>query len=260
MSVDSVYSTAYGTGAAVSTASTKSTNINAVYEDENETPTVEMFLQLMIAQMQNQDPMNPVDNTQYVTQMSQIASMQQMQELAYYSRSNFVMSLVGKEVTVAQAQIGGNYNNITGAVEKISLVDGEYVVTVNGQQFELKQISQISDKKTVEDSTITGLSMEAVDVSPNSVVIAWQTPSIQQDADAANYRYTLYYSTSDSMDTLHDVTQAQKADVVNEKGVNQGTITGLSQDTLYYANVVRTSPDGTQKVYKKLSFITPTAV
>jgi flagellar basal-body rod modification protein FlgD len=36
-----------------------------------------MFLQLLVAQLQNQDPSNPADSTQFVTQLAQFQTMEQ---------------------------------------------------------------------------------------------------------------------------------------------------------------------------------------
>lgn len=54
---------------------------DAVFTDKADNGvSVDDFLNLMVAQLQNQDFMNPVDDTQYVTQLAQFATMQQMQE------------------------------------------------------------------------------------------------------------------------------------------------------------------------------------
>jgi flagellar basal-body rod modification protein FlgD len=39
--------------------------------------TEDMFLQLLVAQLQNQDPTNPADSTQFVTQLAQFQTMEQ---------------------------------------------------------------------------------------------------------------------------------------------------------------------------------------
>ena len=39
--------------------------------------TESMFLQLLVAQLQNQDPTNPADSTQFVTQLAQFQTMEQ---------------------------------------------------------------------------------------------------------------------------------------------------------------------------------------
>ena len=41
-------------------------------------PTEQMFLQLLVAQLQNQDPMNPTDSTQFVSQLAQFSELEQV--------------------------------------------------------------------------------------------------------------------------------------------------------------------------------------
>lgn len=41
-------------------------------------PSEEMFLQLLVAQLQNQDPMNPADSTQFVSQLAQFSELEQV--------------------------------------------------------------------------------------------------------------------------------------------------------------------------------------
>jgi flagellar basal-body rod modification protein FlgD len=36
-----------------------------------------MFMQLLVAQLENQDPMNPADGTQFVTQLAQLQQLEQ---------------------------------------------------------------------------------------------------------------------------------------------------------------------------------------
>ena len=92
---------------------------DAVFTDDSDNGvSVDDFLNLMVAQLQNQDFMNPVDDTQYVTQLAQFATMQQMQELATYMKTNYVMSLVGKEVTAARFSVSGELQQETGRVAK----------------------------------------------------------------------------------------------------------------------------------------------
>lgn len=116
-------------------------------QDGNKELTGEDFLQLMIQQLQNQDFMNPVDDTQYLTQMAQFTTMQQMQELAAYSKQNYVLSLVGQTVTAAKFKLNGEVEKITGPITKISLVDNEYQLYIGDQQFSLSQIMELGAGK-----------------------------------------------------------------------------------------------------------------
>jgi len=41
-------------------------------------PTQETFLKLLVAQMKNQDPMNPTDSTQFISQLAQFSELEQV--------------------------------------------------------------------------------------------------------------------------------------------------------------------------------------
>jgi flagellar basal-body rod modification protein FlgD len=59
-----------GSGAA-SSASSQTSQTSATEINKN------MFLQLLVAQLQNQDPLNPTDSTQFVTQLAQFQQLEQ---------------------------------------------------------------------------------------------------------------------------------------------------------------------------------------
>jgi flagellar basal-body rod modification protein FlgD len=42
------------------------------------TPDKQMFLQLLVSQIKNQDPLNPVDGTQFVSQLAQFSQLEQL--------------------------------------------------------------------------------------------------------------------------------------------------------------------------------------
>ena len=127
---------------------------NAVFTDEKEKAlSVNDFLTLMVSQLKNQDFMDPVDDTQYVTQLAQFATMQQMEELGTYMKTNYVMSLVGKNVTAANISVSGELQKETGPVQKVSLVNNEYSIYVNGKKFSLEKIMEVHDGTTTNTGT-----------------------------------------------------------------------------------------------------------
>lgn len=150
--------------------STANSVYNAVFSNkDNSAIEVSDFLQLMITQMTNQDFTNPADDTQYLTQMAQFATMSQMTELAEYSKQNYLMSLLGKEATVSKYTIGGGATSDTGTISSVSLVSGEYTVTVNDKTYTLDQIMQLhsgasSDSTTKPDEETDDTEQEASDV------------------------------------------------------------------------------------------------
>ena len=237
--------------------------IKAVYEDESKkSVSIDNFLQMMIAQIQNQDPMNPIDDTQYVTQLAQFATMQQMQELAYYSRSNFVMGLVGKDVTVAKTGIGGKVEKITGPVEKISLVNNEYSIYVDGKPFALNQIMEIhpavaSGDSGAQEEVITQYGLALVETTPTSATVSWDVPTEEEDSDAARLRYSVYYSKSDEFDTVKQVKRGTLVGKANTTNISEMIIEDLEPGITYYVNVIMTDTAGNSYVYKKQAVTTP---
>lgn len=232
------------------------TTVDTPYEDSKEGVNVQDFLQLMIAQLKNQDFTNPVDDTQYVTQLAQFATMQQMQELAYYSKTNYAMGLVGKSVSVASYSLGGTVNKDFGPVEKVSLVNNEYLVTVNGKSYKLNQIMSVgSGSPLVEGETKqTPILLKK---GPDSASIRWEPPTANE-VDQTGFTYSVYYSTSDKFDTLDEVKKGTKAGDVEAGKETIYDIKNLEPGKTYYVNIVAKTTAGKETVYKKLVFETPT--
>lgn len=137
---------------------------NAVFEDKKSSAIdTDSFLALIVAQMTNQDFMNPMDDTQMVTQMVQMNTMQMMQEMANQTKTSYVMGMVGKTVTAARINVSGELLKETGPVQKVTLTNNEFAVYVNGKRFTLEQIMEIGAStealggasETDTDSTLT---------------------------------------------------------------------------------------------------------
>ncbi|NLW78173.1 MAG: hypothetical protein GXY32_02015 [Ruminococcaceae bacterium] len=234
--------------------------VNTPYEDSNTAGVkVEDFLQLMIAQLTNQDFMDPVDDTQYVTQLAQFATMQSMQELSHYSQTNYVTSLVGKSVTVASYGLGGAVNKETGLVTKVDLSGDEYTVTVNGKTFTLSQIMNIADPNTtVPQSDLDGaekLTPYVNNVTESSIALRWDAP-VSDAAQAKDLTYDVYYTTNDALDfnEINGVKRGEKA-ATGLLDPNY-TITGLEAGKTYFINIVVTNKAGEQAIYKSTTQIT----
>lgn len=148
-------------------------DIDAVYADAKErNVSVDDFLQLMIAQLSNQDFMNPTDDSEFLTQMAQFSSMQQMQELAGYSKSNYMMSLLGKEVTLSKVSLGGNAIQMTGIVEKVSLNDEALKIFVEGASYDLSQIVSVQNQENIGSAMSEDLFKAVSDIEAESEAVA----------------------------------------------------------------------------------------
>lgn len=124
-------------------------------DKQNGDLSVDDFYTLLLAEMTNQDPLEPTSNTEFISQMATFTSMRSQQDALYYSNASYASSLVGKTVLVATAS-GSKLNTITGVVSNINLSGTNFTVTVNGKEYDLKNIMKIvSDKDTSSETTST---------------------------------------------------------------------------------------------------------
>jgi flagellar basal-body rod modification protein FlgD len=89
------------------------------------------FLQLLTTQLQNQDPLNPMDDTQSVAELAQFSAVQATTSLndSFSSfESNFSVmqsaGLLGKTVSAQSTDSSGNVSTVTGTVKTISVING----------------------------------------------------------------------------------------------------------------------------------------
>lgn len=108
----------------------------------------ETFLTLLVAEMTNQDPLEPTSNTEFITQMAQFSQLQYLQDSSSYSMSNYASSLVGKTVTVSKMD-GAEKVETSGVVTEVKKIGDEFKIVVNGVDFDLKNIQAIADTNTV---------------------------------------------------------------------------------------------------------------
>lgn len=109
------------------------------------------FLSLLVAEMTNQDPMEPTSNTEFVTQMAQFTSLQYSKDAATYSQSNYASSLVGKTVTASKMD-GSKQVTKTGVVQSVMKNGDKYTLKIDGVSFELSNITSISETASSDNS------------------------------------------------------------------------------------------------------------
>src|SRR3954466_10589631 len=103
-----------------------------------------LFLKLMVEQMSHQDPMNPTDGDQWLAQMAQFNSVEQLGHLVTANSQSQAVGLLGKTVTYTDAGDDGGSVNVTGTVEKVSMSKSGPTLTIGGQAgVLLTSISQV---------------------------------------------------------------------------------------------------------------------
>ncbi len=108
-------------------------------EADTDTASKEEFLTLLVTQLQNQDPLDPMKNEDFVAQLAQFNSLEQMINLNESMESQLVLqtlssasNLLGKEVSaISSVDSEEGYTAVTGTVESVWLEEGAVVLRVN---------------------------------------------------------------------------------------------------------------------------------
>ena len=171
------------------------TQYNAVFTTKNDNATLSQddFMKLMITELTNQDFNNTMDTSQMVNQMTQFSNMQAMQEMLSFSRTSYAMSLVGKTVTASRYTVGGELDTTTGKIDKVSLVDNEYVFYIGSKRYTLEQIMSVQDSASASTVDPTKFSISSSDATENTVRLNWEVPSEDEVPYRSCYRRVRLY-------------------------------------------------------------------
>ncbi|WRS26691.1 flagellar hook capping FlgD N-terminal domain-containing protein [Oscillospiraceae bacterium MB08-C2-2] len=101
------------------------------------------FFKLLVAQMTNQDMMNPVNDTEFIAQMAQFTALQGIQSIQQQQLSSYAASYVGKSVTIADTEKNGDLKTIAGVVESVTFYDGSPRLIVGGKSYDLYKVMEI---------------------------------------------------------------------------------------------------------------------
>jgi flagellar basal-body rod modification protein FlgD len=142
-----------------STAATNSATTAANVYSSTQTEPIQLpqqmlgqadFLKLLVAQLSAQDPMNPVSNTDFAAQMAQFSTLQTTQTM----QTNMAAVQAGTGLLVANGLLGKTVNlrtsngqTVTGVVDTVQYQSGNPTITVNGQVYDLSQVTSVSQSQ-----------------------------------------------------------------------------------------------------------------
>lgn len=108
------------------------------------------FLNLMMKQLQYQDPMDPVSNTEFIAQQAQFSQLETTNTMSSNIANNNgvsqALSLVGKTVTLTDPN--NKDKTITGVVSDASINGKDSAITVNKKSYALSSLKSVSQTAT----------------------------------------------------------------------------------------------------------------
>ncbi len=109
------------------------------------------YVKLLVTQLQNQNPLEPLDNKDMTAQLAQFSQLQQVEKLNMSFgkmlesvQRSYASSLIGKEVSFRTTAADGSIEMGTGDVEEVAIGDaGQIILTVDNQRVDLADVLAI---------------------------------------------------------------------------------------------------------------------
>lgn len=140
-------------------SSTQKANGNEMGQD--------MFLQLLVAQMQYQDPLEPTSNTEWVAQMATFSMVESLNGMKDSMAEQSANDLVGKYVILNTTNGDGDATYVKGKVDYVTKVNGETKLSVNDQLYGLETLDTVADEEYYNGSVLANELHQMIQLLPS---------------------------------------------------------------------------------------------
>ena len=139
---------------------------------KSNTLNMENFLSLLVAEMQNQDPLEPTSNSDYMAQMATFSQVEATSEMNERVLSQTASNLIGKAVIVKTDTNSTGYAG--GIVNGWQEIDGIVYLGINGNLYDINDVDQVIDRITMK----SGIIVEALQVAAKLIQTIRQSKGI----------------------------------------------------------------------------------
>lgn len=129
------------------------------------------FLQLLVAQMKYQDPLQPTSNTEYISQYAQFSQVEQMNNMAASMDLQRASQLVGKNVYVKTTTESGETKYIQGKVDYVVYENNKAYLSINESLYSIDDLDTVHDQEYLEAYELASAFVKKIDSLPSINVI-----------------------------------------------------------------------------------------
>ncbi|MBO6242486.1 MAG: hypothetical protein J6O61_16920 [Butyrivibrio sp.] len=149
------------------------------------------FMQILVAQMKYQDPMEPTSNTEYISQYATFTQVEQLSNMANAMSMSRASEMVGKTVVISQTNSEtGKTTEVQGVVDFVTYSGNKAYLNVNGTNYSADDVTQVlSDDYTNAIKSAEDF-QKSIDKLPNLELI---TDEAHGETIDAMYEYYMNY-------------------------------------------------------------------
>jgi len=111
------------------------------------------YMKLLITQLQNQNPLEPMDNNEMASQLAQFSQLQQLEtmnssfaDVLSTTERNYASSLIGKEISFESENDDGTQTMTSGIVEEIiNNIDGQTMLVTGNNKIALEDVISVKN-------------------------------------------------------------------------------------------------------------------
>lgn len=192
----------------------------------------EAFLQLLVTQMKYQDPLEPTDNTEYVSQLATFSELEQMTNLVASSDLTRASQLVGQYVTVKQKnEVTGEETITGGKVDFVTVENGKGYLNIGDSKYSIDDLDSVVDEKYLNAYNLASEFMSSLNSLPTLANLTTSYRDIIENlssvlGDMSNYEKGFLSATAiadfnkykERMAELVHIEDAEKASSSEEDG------------------------------------------
>jgi|P827metagenome_2_1110787.scaffolds.fasta_scaffold00025_170 flagellar basal-body rod modification protein FlgD len=176
------------------------------------------FLQLLVAQMKYQDPLEPTSNTEYISQYATFTQVEEIQNMAASMELSRASSLVGQEVMIETKDEDGVTKSVQGKVDYVTYENGKAYVSIDESLYSVSDVTSIVDKTYMDAYALASNLIKRLTELP-AVNAVSEKDLVEIDSLWSIYNgmddYQKTFIASDALKALKEY--AEKADVVRER-------------------------------------------
>ncbi|HOO79610.1 MAG TPA: flagellar hook capping FlgD N-terminal domain-containing protein [Lachnospiraceae bacterium] len=157
---------AYSDGQFV-TQTASSESLSSKKEKDNSAIDSNAFLTLLVAEMQNQDPLEPTSNTEWISQYATFTQVSEIQSIGSDMSAMQAQGLVGEHVIMKVTGDDGETSYVTGKVDYVAYEEGKAYLSINNSLYSIDDLDTVASNEYMEAYKLADTVVEMINKLPN---------------------------------------------------------------------------------------------